>query len=132
MPFVPFSSIKIFTSSVPSMKLKTNHFPSTTANTLYHVLYLQVGYTCREDLKEPFLEYVNSLFCSLMREYVKRRDNNFKFVLSTVEGILNKEALLSEVKSELSCQWSWKEEDKITFTLARPSLSVSEVRFCYQ
>jgi hypothetical protein len=58
-----------------------------------------------------------------VREYVKRRDNNFKFALSTVDGVLDKKALLSEVKNDSSCQWSWKEEDKITLSITRPSLS---------
>ena len=78
------------------------------------------------------MECVNDLFCSLVSGYVKRRDNNYKFVLSTVDGILDKKALLSEVKNDLSCQWSWKVEDKITLSITRPSLSVSEVCFCNQ
>jgi hypothetical protein len=82
-----------------------------------------VGYACTEDLKKPFLARVNSQFCLLVREYVKRRDNNFKFALSTVDGVLDKKALLSEVKNDSSCQWSWKEEDKITLSITRPSLS---------
>ena len=94
--------------------------------------YLQVGYACTEDLKKPFLARVNSQFCLLVREYVKRRDNNFKFALSTVDGVLDKKALLSEVKNDSSCQWSWKEEDKIIFSVTRSNCSVSEVRFCNQ
>ena len=99
---------------------------------MYHTLCLQVGYACTEDLKELFLECVNSQFYFLMREYVKSRNNNFKFVLSTVDGILDKEALSSKVKNDLSCQWSWEEEDKITLSITRPSLSVSEVCFFNQ
>ena len=73
------------------------------------VMSLQTGYDCEEEEeREEFLGQVNHFCCSLVKVVVQCQDE-YKFVLSAVAGILDKHALVGLVKNVLMCQWKWDE-----------------------
>ena len=72
------------------------------------VMFLQTGYDCEEEETDEFLGHVNHFCCSLVKVVVQRQDE-YKFVLSAVTGILDKHALAGLVKNVLMCQWKWEE-----------------------
>ena len=81
---------------------------STYVHVISFVMFLQTGYDCEEDEREEFLGQVNYFCCSLVKVVVQRQDE-YKFVLSTEAGILDKHALMGLVKNVLMCQWKWDE-----------------------